>query len=324
MTRREEDSCCILTSEWVELSEHPSASFRAVCFHTASVFNVMAVLLTCFFSRLSCWGLSGGNQQIPVTEGSKLTVAFPSLLSYCIKAGLCHLSCWCVWAQTFLTGSVTSLRGIRTTQHHNQPSHVLLFSHVRTTVGVMFPQLFKILAKSVSKNIQHSFTSLWFDIFPLNLPQQHPFSRLWLPNLFLSLTVILAVLPCVQPLPILKVFEKKRIAKTYTSTDDPWSSGLPQTHERWKCFLCPVLLTQQSSFSFVHNGGLWCGKCSRSRAGCAQHPPDGGRFLPRVPLVQRELVLSIGFLVPDERAVENSSFTLMIIATSQRSSWFCK
>lgn len=59
----------------------------------SSVFNVMVVLLTYFFSRLSCWGLAGGNQQIPVTEGSKLIVGFPSLLPYCIKAALCHLSC---------------------------------------------------------------------------------------------------------------------------------------------------------------------------------------------------------------------------------------
>lgn len=102
----------------------------------SSLFNVMVVLLTYFFSRLSFWGLAGGNQQIPVTEGSKLIVAFPSLLSSCIRAGLCHLSCWFVWTQTFLTGSVASLRGIRTTEHHNQPSHMLLFSHVSVTVGV--------------------------------------------------------------------------------------------------------------------------------------------------------------------------------------------
>lgn len=124
-----------LQNEWSSLSIH--LLHFGLCVFTQSVFNVMVVLLTYFFSRLSCWGLAGGNQQIPVTEGSKLTVAFPSLLSYCIKAGLCHLSCWCVWAQTFLTGSVTSLRGIRTTQHHNKPSHVLLFSHVSATVGVM-------------------------------------------------------------------------------------------------------------------------------------------------------------------------------------------
>lgn len=118
---------------WSFLSIH-LLHFRLCC---SSVFNVMVVLLTYFFSRLSCWGLAGGNQQIPVTEGSKLTGAFPSLLPYCIKAGLCHLSCWCVWAQTSLTGSVTSLRGIRTTQHHKQPSHALLFSHVSVTVSVM-------------------------------------------------------------------------------------------------------------------------------------------------------------------------------------------
>lgn len=47
---------------------------------------------------------------------------------------------------------------------------------------------------------------------------------------------------------------KKRIRKAYTSTDDPWSNRLPQTHKRWKCFLCPVLLTQQSNFSYVGNG----------------------------------------------------------------------
>lgn len=101
---------------------------------------------------------------------------------------------------------------------------------------------------------------------------------------------------------------KKRIGKTYTSTDDPWSSRLPQTHERWKCFLCPVLLTQQSSFSFVHNGGLWC---VGSVAGAGQGVPSTllmvGGFSPQSHWVQ------YWFLVPDETAVENSSFTLWLL-----------